>query len=102
MVLPEQDTLAEAATIHRSASLMNLHTLMAGNAAAWGHGPPNPHVTTAANTALIDGIATAANIPSENEYRAAIGLSPRQDHRALILTGGHYQMGSWNSPINVV
>jgi hypothetical protein len=39
---------------------------------------------------VVGVIARGGNIPSENDYRQAIGLAPRQDHRALTLTGGHY------------
>ena len=102
LVLAEQDTVAESATIHRSASLGDLRQVMLGEAARYAGTGVNPHAQGAQNIHLIDQIATAANIPAENTYRAIIGLPPRQDHRGLTRSGGTYTNPSWAAPIQVV
>jgi len=102
-VLGEQDTVAEAVTIHRTRSLGDLRGLMLNDARNYAGGGANPHTQGAQDIATISQIATGARIPAENTYRAAIGLAPRQDHRGLTLANnGTYSLPSWIAPVNVV
>jgi hypothetical protein len=100
-VLGEQDQVAEAATIHRANSFQNLRALVRQNELAF-HGGINPHQQLRQGMDDIAAvIVRGGNIPAENSYRQAIGLAPRQDHRALTLTGGGYVHGSGGAPITV-
>jgi hypothetical protein len=97
-----QDEVAEAATIHRSASLGDLRQLALNRAPGHPGGaaaPDNPYTALAASIHAIDQLATGAGIPAENDYRVAIGLAPRQDHRALRLGRRGYEHTSADAPI---
>jgi len=101
-VLRQQDKVSEATTIHRSASLKDLRRIALEEAGDYTGTGVNPHHQLAQYLKTIRKIAETAQIPSENTYREAIGLAPRQDHRGLTLTNEGYTLHSLTAPIEVV
>lgn len=81
IVLGNQDNAAEARTIHRNQSF--------GNLGAIANGLIDPTIpATAEQYAAFAHLAPiTATIPTENDYRAELGIGARQDHRAMRVNG---------------
>lgn len=77
IVLCNQDNLAEARTIHRNQSFGNLQNI------AGGIIDPDIPVTQEQYNAFTRLAASTNLIPTENDYRAELGLGARQDHHAM-------------------
>jgi len=91
-VLGRQDNLAEASTIHRRGSVGDIRAAMDGERLA---AAPQYRAGYQGSIDNIDRMQTIiANngqpLPAENDYRAAIGLRARQDHRGVSLNGANY------------
>lgn len=76
-VLRNQDNTAEARTIHRNQSFTDL------GAIALGIIDPTIPATQEQSDAFTRLAASTNNIPTENDYRAQLGLGARQDHHAM-------------------
>ncbi|MEM9022677.1 MAG: hypothetical protein AAGB22_02985, partial [Bacteroidota bacterium] len=95
-VMRQQDRVSEARAIHRDRSYTDLNQIMGGMADPLDAQDP----FTAASQAMNHVQQATQNAPAENAFRNAIGLSPRQDHRALRLgQDGQYIMESLDYPI---
>ncbi|MEM9022678.1 MAG: hypothetical protein AAGB22_02990 [Bacteroidota bacterium] len=88
-VLQQNDDVAEARTIHRNQSFTDLSQIVGGMAQAQNAQDPFFERQQAMNGVLN----ATQNAPSENTFRDAIGLAPRQEHRAMRLQGnGEYRL----------
>lgn len=102
-VIRQQDKVSETTTIHRSQSLEDLRQIVKGEARSRMGLDAEPYYQQARNLKTIRQIAETAEIPSENTYRVAIGLAPRQDHRGLTFTRDEgYVFHSRTAPIEVI
>ncbi|MDM5180494.1 hypothetical protein PO883_25250 [Massilia sp. DJPM01] len=90
-VLSRQHHVSEASTIHRRGSMDVLRTMVAQERDTLPDDREETRPVYEKSIRDIDRVQAmiSANdrIPSENDYRVAIGLRPRQDHNGVVLDG---------------
>ena len=98
-VLVGQDRVSEFTTIHRASDRKIIRSLLNQEREQRTDEPGifSNYCETIRDLDRIEQIVEG--IPSENDFRIAVGLAPRQDHRAVRLEHGEFVHSGWRAPI---